>query len=46
MRQKTAFTPGGGDAYKCELPIGSWLSYGDNPNAVTGPFLLPPPVTG
>jgi len=27
-------------------PIGSWLSYGDNANAVIGPFLLPPPVTG
>ena len=27
-------------------PVGSWLSYGDNANAVTGPFLLPPPVTG
>jgi hypothetical protein len=29
-----------------QRPIGSWLSYGDNANAVTGPFLLPPPVTG
>jgi hypothetical protein len=27
-------------------PIGSWLSYGDNANAVPGPFPLPPPVTG
>ena len=24
-------------------PIASWLSYGDNPDAVTGPFPLPPP---
>jgi hypothetical protein len=29
-----------------QRPIGSWLSYGDNANAVTGPFLLPPPATG
>jgi hypothetical protein len=29
-----------------QRPIGSWLSYGDNANAVTGPFPLPPPVTG
>ena len=29
-----------------QRPIGSWLSYGDNPDAVTGPFPLPPPVTG
>src|SRR5580698_767685 len=34
--------PGAGQ----QPPIGSWLSYGDNPGAVTGPFLLPPPVTG
>lgn len=25
-------------------PIASWLSYGDNPDAVTGPFVLPPRV--
>ena len=24
-------------------PIASWLSYGDNPDAVIGPFPLPPP---
>ena len=24
-------------------PIASWLSYGDNPDAVVGPFPLPPP---
>ena len=29
-----------------QRPIGSWLSYGDSANAVTGPFRLPPPVTG
>jgi hypothetical protein len=29
-----------------QRPIGSWLSYGDNANAVTGPFLLPPPAGG
>jgi Tannase-like family of unknown function (DUF6351) len=34
--------PGAGQ----QRPIGSWLSYGDNPGAVTGPFPLPPPVTG
>jgi hypothetical protein len=27
-------------------PIASWLSYGDNPGAVVGPFGLPPPLTG
>ena len=27
-------------------PIASWLSYGDNPVAVVGPFPLPPPLTG
>ena len=27
-------------------PIASWLSYGDNPDAVVGPFPLPPPLTG
>jgi hypothetical protein len=27
-------------------PIGSWLSYGDNPDAVAGPLKLPPPPTG
>ena len=27
-------------------PIASWLSYGDNPDAVAGPFPLPPPLTG
>jgi hypothetical protein len=27
-------------------PIASWLSYGDNPGAVAGPFPLPPPRTG
>jgi Tannase-like family of unknown function (DUF6351) len=26
-------------------PIASWLSYGDNPDAVFGPFPLPEPVT-
>lgn len=26
-------------------PIASWLSYGDNPDAVTGPFPLPAPLT-
>ena len=26
-----------------QAPIGSWLSYGDNPDAVIGPFRLPPP---
>jgi hypothetical protein len=26
-------------------PIASWLSYGDNPDAVVGPFALPPPPT-
>jgi hypothetical protein len=26
-------------------PIASWLSYGDNPDAVFGPFPLPPPLT-
>ena len=26
-------------------PIASWLSYGDNPDAVVGPFPLPPPLT-
>jgi hypothetical protein len=26
-------------------PIASWLSYGDNPNAVFGPFPLPPALT-
>jgi hypothetical protein len=26
-------------------PIASWLSYGDNPDAVIGPFPLPPPLT-
>jgi hypothetical protein len=26
-----------------QAPIGSWLSYGDNPNAVIGPFRLPSP---
>ena len=25
-------------------PIASWLSYGDNPDAVIGPFPLPPPL--
>jgi Tannase-like family of unknown function (DUF6351) len=25
-------------------PIASWLSYGDNPDAVVGPFPLPPPL--
>jgi Tannase-like family of unknown function (DUF6351) len=29
-----------------QRPIGSWLSYGDNANAVIGPFLPPPPITG
>jgi Tannase-like family of unknown function (DUF6351) len=24
-------------------PIASWLSYGDDPNSVTGPTPLPPP---
>jgi Tannase-like family of unknown function (DUF6351) len=27
-------------------PIASWLSYGDNADAVTGPVPLPPPLTG
>ncbi len=27
-----------------QAPIASWLSYGDDPNAVTGPFPLPPPL--
>jgi hypothetical protein len=27
-------------------PIASWLSYGDNPDAVVGPFPLPQPPTG
>ncbi|MBO0824036.1 MAG: hypothetical protein J2P27_09270 [Actinobacteria bacterium] len=27
-------------------PIASWLSYGDNPDAVVGPFPLAPPPTG
>jgi uncharacterized tannase-like protein DUF6351 len=27
-------------------PIASWLSYGDNPDAVVGPLPLPPPLTG
>jgi hypothetical protein len=27
-------------------PIASWLSYGDNPDAVVGPFPLRPPLTG
>jgi hypothetical protein len=26
-------------------PISSWLSYGDNPDAVVGPFPLPPPLS-
>ncbi|HEY1520528.1 MAG TPA: DUF6351 family protein [Solirubrobacteraceae bacterium] len=26
-------------------PIASWLSYGDSPDAVVGPFALPPPLT-
>ncbi|HTX30874.1 MAG TPA: DUF6351 family protein [Solirubrobacteraceae bacterium] len=26
-----------------QRPIASWLSYGDNPDAVIGPFPLPPP---
>ena len=26
-------------------PIASWLSYGDNPDGVVGPFALPPPLT-
>jgi Tannase-like family of unknown function (DUF6351) len=25
-------------------PIASWLSYGDNPDRVTGPTPLPPPL--
>ena len=29
-----------------QAPIASWLSYGDNPDAVVGPFALPPPLTG
>jgi hypothetical protein len=29
-----------------QAPIGSWLSYGDNPDAVVGPFPLQPPLTG
>ncbi len=28
-----------------QAPIGSWLSYGDNPEAVIGPFRLPPPLS-
>ena len=27
-------------------PIANWLSYGDNPDAVVGPFPLPPPPGG
>jgi hypothetical protein len=27
-------------------PIASWLSYGDNPDSVVGPFPLPPPRNG
>ena len=27
-----------------QAPIASWLSYGDNPDAVIGPFPLPPPL--
>ena len=27
-------------------PIASWLSYGDSPDAVVGPFPLRPPLTG
>jgi Tannase-like family of unknown function (DUF6351) len=27
-----------------QAPIASWLSYGDNPNGVVGPFPLPPPL--
>jgi hypothetical protein len=27
-----------------QAPIASWLSYGDNPDAVVGPFPLPPPA--
>ncbi|HET9896458.1 MAG TPA: DUF6351 family protein [Streptosporangiaceae bacterium] len=27
-------------------PIATWLSYGDNPDAVVGPFVLPPVPTG
>jgi hypothetical protein len=26
-------------------PIASWLSYGDDPDAVVGPFALPPLLT-
>ena len=26
-----------------QRPIGDWLSYGDNPDSVNGPFPLPPP---
>ncbi|HEY2550725.1 MAG TPA: DUF6351 family protein [Streptosporangiaceae bacterium] len=26
-----------------QRPIGDWLSYGDNPDSVSGPFPLPPP---
>ena len=29
-----------------QAPIASWLSYGDNPSAVIGPFPLPPPPRG
>jgi hypothetical protein len=29
-----------------QTPIASWLSYGDSPDAVVGPFPLPPPLTG
>ena len=28
-----------------QAPIGSWLTYGDNPDAVIGPFRLPPPLS-
>ncbi len=28
-----------------QRPIASWLSYGDNPDAVVGPFALEPPLT-
>ena len=31
---------------RVRAPIASWLSYGDNPDAVVGPFTLPPPLTG
>jgi hypothetical protein len=29
-----------------QAPIASWLSYGDDPTAVVGPFALPPPPRG